>query len=338
MRLIKHHDNPILIPCPDHEWESLVTTNPAAWYDEEHGRVMLLYRAAGKDAQHRVHLGLATSTNGYDFVRTNDLPVLSPLEDGWDSGTVEDPRIVKFGEHYFITYASVPYRPGRYWEVNGSRQLPGDVPPEAPVALRENKTRTGLAITKDFKTIRRVGYLTDPVLDDRDVMIFPEKVGCKFVTLHRPIEWVGEEFGCEQASIWIAFSDDLLEHKRPRLLAKPQYPWEMNKIGGAAPPIRTYAGWLTLYHGVDEKGRYSVGAMLLDLNDPSIVLCRTPEPIMVPEHSYEEEGLYKGICFPCGNVVIDDTLFVYYGGADQFVGVATCSLTLLLDHLGRFKQ
>ncbi|MCD4680805.1 MAG: glycosidase, partial [Bacteroidales bacterium] len=113
----------------------------------------------------------------------------------------------------------------------------------------------------------------------------------------------------------------------------PMYNWESSKIGGASPPIKTKDGWLTLYHGVGEDMKYRVGAMLLDTNNPSVVTHRTPKPLLVPEYDYENKGIYKGICFPCGNVVIDETLYVYYGGADQYVGVATCSLDLLLEHL-----
>ena len=110
--------------------------------------------------------------------------------------------------------------------------------------------------------------------------------------------------------------------------------WD-EKIGGSTPPVKTDEGWLVLYHGVENGGNgyYSVGAVLLDLNDPTKIIGRTKNPIMWPEFSYELEGFYKGCVFPTGNVVVGDTLFVYYGGADKYVGVATCRLNDLLDHL-----
>ena len=88
-----------------------------------------------------------------------------------------------------------------------------------------------------------------------------------------------------------------------------------------------------LYHGVDDKIIYRVGAMLLDLNDPRIILGRTPRPILEPEADYERVGLIPNVVFPCGNVVIGDELFVYYGGADKYCCVATCSLAALIDCL-----
>lgn len=331
MKLRKYEKNPVLSPNPANEWENLVTTNPGAWYDEASGEVLLIYRAAGSDEEHHVNLALAKSKNGYDFERVCERPLLDKVDGTWDGGSIEDPRVVKFGEYYFITYAAVGYAPGRYWLME-KRRLPEGLPPEAPYILRENDTRTGLAITKDFKTFFRPGYLTDAMVDDRDVIIFPEKVNGKFVTLHRPMQWAGPEYGTDEPAIWIAFSDDLLEHKKPTLLAKAEFGWE-RKIGGSAPPIKTPDGWFMLYHAVGADARYRVGAMLLDLNDPRKVLCRLPEPIMEPEYDYECEGIYKGICFPCGNIVKDGTLFVYYGGADQYVGVATCEFQALIDEL-----
>lgn len=332
MKFQKYSQNPILAPNPEHAWESLVNTNPGAWYDEESGEILLLYRAAGDDFEHRINVGMAKSTDGFHFTRVSQEPLFETFLGNWDGGSIEDPRIVKFGDYYYITYATVPYYPGRYWEPQYAQRLLPDVGEDAPFILRKNQTRTGLAITKDFKTIFRPGYLMDPTVDDRDVIIFPEKVNGKFVTLHRPMSWVGEAYGTQNPAIWISFSDDLLEHKTLRLLAKSEFDWE-EKIGGSAPPIKTEHGWLTLYHAVGKDHKYRVGCMLLDLQDPSIVTHRLPEPVMEPEYDYEEKGIYKGICFPCGNIVKDGTLFVYYGGADQYVGVATCPMDQLLTEL-----
>lgn len=330
MKLTKYENNPILIPNPLNDWENLVTTNPAAYYEESEKRIVMLYRAAGNDDNHETNIGLAYSYDGYNFERASDKPLFSKHEGGWDAGSVEDPRIVKFGDYYYITYAAVSLFPGRYWL--GDRNRGEFFPPEVPFILRNNETRTGLAITKDFKTIFRPGYLTHSTVDDRDVIIFPEKVNDKFVVLHRPMSWVGDEYGTDFPAIWISYCDDLLEHHSMSLLAKAKYWWE-DKIGGAAPPIKTDKGWFMLYHAVGSDKKYRVGAMLLDLQNPSIVLHRTPEPIMEPEHDYEMDGIYKGICFPCGNFVKDEKLFVYYGGADQYVGLATCNFSELINHL-----
>ncbi len=334
MELERYAGNPVLSPEPAHPWENLVTTNPGAWYDEASGQVLLLYRAAGKDPEHRIYFGLAASDDGYDFERSADAPVFSPSQDGFDAGCVEDPRIVKFGEWYYVTYASRPFPPGRYWLPAHERAYaPPTCPAEFPWALRENATATGLALTKDFRTWIRAGRMTSPDVDDRDVILFPEKVGGQFVLMHRPMNWVGPKYGTEHPAIWISTSDDLLCWRESKLLATAELPWENGKIGGNTPPIKTDRGWLTIYHAVGTEGHYRLGALLLDLEDPSIVLARTRDWILQPEEDYELQGFYPGVCFPCGSVVLNGTLFVYYGGADKYVGVATCPLDALLDDM-----
>jgi predicted GH43/DUF377 family glycosyl hydrolase len=332
MKLQRFPGNPILSPKLDSPWECLVTTNPGAWYDEASGTVQMLYRAAGDDAAHRIHLGLAVSADGYHFERASAEPAFSPSVDGFDAGCIEDPRIVKMGEWYYVTYAARPFPPGRYWEADPEKQAP-DLGPDAPWTLRGNQTSTGLALTKDFRTWIRAGRITSPRVDDRDVILFPEKIGGRYALLHRPMNWFGPQYGCEHPSMWISFSDDMLAWDESRLLAKAELPWENLKIGGNTPPMRTDHGWLTIYHAVGADHHYRLGAFLLDLDDPSIVRHRAADWLLQPEEDYELKGFYPGVCFPCGKVVIDGTLFVYYGGADKYVGVATCDLAELLDYL-----
>jgi len=335
MKFHKHSENPILSPHPASDWESLVTTNPGAWYED--GTFYLLYRAAGDDAEHYIHFGLATSSDGVRFYRASDRPVFSPNPNGPDYGCVEDARIVRFGEDYFITYAYRPFPPGRYWENEGNEAgifLNGfSYGEDAPAAVRKNLTASALAMTRDFHTFRRLGRITRPDLDDRDVILFPEKINGKYVMLHRPMQWVGEEYGTEHPAIWIAFSDDLLTWGESQMLLKGgTTPWEY-KVGGSTPPLKTDDGWLVLYHGVGEDKLYRIGALLLDLDDPTHILARTSDYLMEPEHDYEFEGYYKGVVFPTGNVIVDNTLYVYYGGADKYCCLATAPVDELLAYL-----
>lgn len=338
MKLVRYDKNPILSPNPANDWESLVTTNPAAFYDEEAKEVKLLYRAAGNDPEHIVRFGLATSKNGYDFERVCDEPVFGPSKDGFDSGCVEDPRIIKIGEYYFITYATRVYPPGQYW-LNKGPDSWDDCPEDFPYIVRENATATGLTLTKDFKSWIRAGRITNPLVDDRDVILFPEKINGRYALLHRPMTWVGPEYGTDDPAMWISFSDDMLVWSDSRLLAKGIEDWEC-KIGGNTPPIKTEHGWLTIYHAVGQDKYYRLGAFLLDLKEPWKVTHRTKDWILQPEEDYETQGCYEGggVVFPCGKVVIDGTLFVYYGGADKYVGLATCKLDDLIKYLLSCKQ
>jgi predicted GH43/DUF377 family glycosyl hydrolase len=331
-KLTRFEQNPILGPDTGAEWESAYVTNPGAWYDGK--KVWLLYRAGPDTPQHPIYFGLATSTDGFHFKREQTQPIFGPSTDGFDAGCVEDPRIIQFGSTYFVTYAARMFYPGRYWDKStGLQDFNPAMPPEAPFAVRANITRSGIALTNDFKTWHRCGPITPANVDDRDVILFPERVDGSFVMLHRPSSWVGEEYGCQKPSIWLSVSDDLLNWETDHLLAQPHYAWESRKIGGSTPPIRTEAGWLTLYHGVDDRNVYRTGALLLDLKNPRRIIGRTPDPILEPEMDYELRGIMPNVVFPCGNVVIGDKLFVYYGGADRVCCVATAPLADLVELL-----
>ncbi|SFG60194.1 glycosidase [Prevotella sp. KH2C16] len=340
MKLKKFEGNPILQPNESNDWESLITCNPGVIYD--HGTFYMLYRCAGKDEKHVIRFGLAESQDGFHFERQSDHPAFGPSEDGPDSGCVEDPRIVKFDNDFYITYAYRPFAPGRYWTFAHDVVLTPECGTHAPSALRNNMGNTGLAVTRDFHEYRRLGRLTNSVLDDRDVMFFPEKINGRYVMIHRPKQYVGEAFGVNYPSIWLKYSDDLLswEDKESHLLLTgTEGTWE-EKVGGSAPPMRTAEGWLMLYHGVEKggSGHYRVGAVLLDPENPEHILSRTPEPILEPSEDYELHGLYDGCVFPTGNVIVGDTLYVYYGAADKYVGAATCSVNELLQYLLQLRK
>lgn len=334
MKLIKCTSNPVLSPNPANHWENLVVCNPGVWYEE--GTFYMLYRAAGDDEGHVIRVGLATSNDGINFTRQSNEPVFSPSIDGPDMGGIEDPRIVKFGEEYYVTYAYRPFPPGRYWTFAHDVIMLPETSTDSPAVLKKNIANSGLAITRDFKTYRRLGRVTTTNLDDRDVILFPEKINGKYAMLHRPKEWIGGNYGCNYPSIWLRYSDDLMVWEEPStlLLTGREGTWE-EKIGGSTPPLRTADGWLLIYHGVEHggKGYYRVGVALLDLKDPTKVIARLEDWIMEPEHDYEIEGYYKGCVFPTGNMIIDDTLYVYYGAADKYIGLATCNINELLAEL-----
>lgn len=335
MKLKKFESNPILSPLESNDWESLVTCNPGVIYDNE--LFYMLYRAAGNDDEHVIRLGLATSKDGFCFERFSNEPVFGPSTDGPDSGCVEDPRIVKFDTEFYITYAYRAFAPGQYWNFAHDEILLPKCGEDAPAAISKNLGNTGLAVTTDFKEFKRLGRLTSPVLDDRDVILFPEKIQDKYVMLHRPKQFVGETYGVDFPSIWLKFSDDLLDWEAKEshlLLSGRKNTWE-EKIGGSTPPLKTDQGWLVLYHGVEHGGLgyYRVGALLLDLENPLRILAKTPHCILEPELEHEISGHYNGCVFPTGNVIVNNTLYVYYGSADKYVCVATCLLTDLLSYL-----
>ena len=331
MKLKKYEGNPILSPKSENPWEERCVLNPAVIYDEENEKFVMLYRAAGNDEKHVIRLGLATSTDGINFVRESNEPNFESYADEADGGCVEDPRLVKLGDLYYMVYASRAYAPGRYWLEDASYYEPNDVKGnEMPSFATTNITVSYLAATKDFKSYKRFGRITEACVDDRDVYLFPEKVGGKYVMISRP---KFKDAGVKMPSIWISFKDDLIEYEKPELLMTGEQWWETQRIGGGTPPIKTERGWFMLYHGVCDKGIYRVGAVLLDLEDPRKVIARTKDFIMEPEFDYETCGIYDGCVFPTGTVVKDGTLYVYYGTADTHIGLATADFKELVDYL-----
>lgn len=338
MRLKKYENNPILSPGKN-EWEERCVLNPAVIYDDDKQEFVMLYRAAGNDVRHQIKLGLATSKDGINFVRLSDKPVFEGHHDDPDGGCAEDPRLMKIDGVYYLTYAARAYAPGRYWlepYVEGVTKPPRYLDETdffcdgLPLFANDNITATYLAATKDFKTYKKFGRITEATVDDRDAYLFPEKINGKYVMISRP---KFKDAVVKMPSIWISFGDDLVDFGKPKLLMTGNEWWESQRVGGGTPPIKTDKGWFMLYHGVDEKGVYRVGAVLLDLNDPRKVIARTKDFIMEPDRDFELNGLYEGCVFPTGTVVKDGTLFVYYGCADKYVSLATANFEEFVDYL-----
>ena len=331
MKLNKYENNPILSPLKNHPWENFCVLNPGVVFDNESNKFIMLYRAAGDDIKHKISLGLATSEDGFNFVRCFDKPVLNPPETEIDGGCVEDPRIVKIDDYYYVSYAARAFCPGRYWLPTFKEERSQWFKAQkdtVPTFYRINHTVTYLAMTKDFINFVRLGRITDSRIDDRDVVIFPRRINGKFVRISRPA--IEGDY-----SMKIAFSDDLLEWGSIETLYKGVEWWEDLKVGASCPPIEINEGWLLIYHGVSNKDKkYRVGILLLDKDDPRKILGKTSDFIMEPDQTYEcSGGLYDGCVFPTGAVLKDNTVYVYYGCADKYVSVATTSLNEILNEL-----
>lgn len=336
MKLIRVKENPILVPNPENTWEELCVLNPAVIFNEDDNKFYMFYRAAANDKKHTISLGLAISTDGINFKRYQKDPILKGEEGGCDEGGIEDPRIVRIGDYYYLTYASRMFHPGQYWR--DDKEYFGFQPEHGPKSLIYNNTLTHLAVSKDLIHWKKLGRITDPRFDDRDVVIFPEKINGKYVMLSRGMERCGKGYKNENPAIYISDSDDLQIFTNYELLMKGETWWEDFKIGASCPPLKTKDGWLLIYHGVSKKdSNYRVGAVLLDLLNPNKILHRTEDFIFEPEEKFETDGYYSGCVFPTGIVNRDGKLFVYYGAGDKVIGVATCMLDELLKFVKEGK-
>lgn len=341
--------NPIIVPGL-YDWRLATVFNPGILYDE--GKFYLYERAAGCLRPFICYIGMLESDDGIHFRHVSDKPVFTPEMAGSKYGSVQDPRLAKIDGIYYMTYAYRPYawsshptgvgvpeshetdfpgvdRPAFDPKNAGSANVQGGRP--------DNMTRTGIAISHDRMHWKHHAWATPADMDDRDVILFPEKIDGQFVVLRRPLQWVGPKYGTPGPSMWISTSPDLYTWTEPKLLAKAEYAWEDNRVGGSTTPIRTEHGWLVLYHGVqtlDAKIKrvvYRLGAMMLDLHDPTKVIARCPHFIMEPETYYEKFGLYiPNVIFPTGTAVKDGLLYLYYGCCDTSIGLATVELDALV--------
>jgi predicted GH43/DUF377 family glycosyl hydrolase len=334
VKLTRYRNNPIVIPGK-WDWRRVAVFNPGVVLDDD-GRFYMFERACVSLRPLKCSVGLLVSDDGFHFEHVLDGPVFTPDELGFPKGTIEDPRVVKIGGTFYMTFA---HRPFNYNCHPTGIEAPDYIPQKGKFHSRINNTRSGIAISKNKTSWRHLGWITPPEVDDRDNILFPEKINGRFAMLRRPMSWYGPKFGCTGPSMWISYSKDLREWTRPAFIAGPENDWEGGKIGGAAPPIRTEAGWLTLYHGVDAKTVYRMGVMLLDGDDPSKVIARCPHFIMEPETYCEKVGLIiPNVIFPTGNVIKDGVLYVYYGCADTCISVATAPVDRLLKHVLRYRR
>ncbi|MCI0513851.1 glycosidase [candidate division KSB1 bacterium] len=297
----------VLGPIAEHPWESQAVLNPGAI--REGDRVHMLYRAV--EGANFSTIGYARLDQKGKVLERAPLPVITRTEPHERQG-VEDPRITKFGDQYYIFYA----------------------------AYDGTEVRVCAASTSDFLRYQKHGIVI-PDIWDKDAMIFPEPVQGKLILIHRiepNIQFAYFDSMAELLRGDPAYWQQHVAHLDDYTIMRPMFDWEAKKIGAGAPPIKTPQGWLMLYHGVDENLVYRAGAALLDLENPARVIARLPEPILEPQRKYELKGDVPNVVFPVGTAIFGDELQVYYGGADKVIALATASLQDLLQALNQAKM
>ncbi len=244
------------------------------------------------------HLRLVFSDDGVSFCESEEFPPIFG-EGEYESYGIEDCRVSKINDTYYLTYTMVS----------------------------PNGVGVGLRTTKDWINFEKGGMIFSP--HNKDCAIFEEKINKKFYALHRPSS---PELGGNY--IWLAESKDGIHWGNHKCLAKTREgKFDSKRLGAGAAPIKTEKGWLEIYHGATEANRYCLGAILLSLEDPSKVIARSEKPIMVPTAEYEKKGFFGKVIFTNGHIVNGDEIQMYYGAADEFVGLATFSIKEILKTL-----
>ena len=201
--------------------------------------------------------------------------------------------------------------------------------------------RGGVATTDDFERFE-IQSLSAP--DNRNMALFPERIGGRYARLERPMPVYSRYDGSERFDVWLSESPDLRFWGETRLVLRgADVPWAGSKIGPAAPPVRTPRGWLATFHAVrvaegnlatwerEWRKEYLAGIMLLDLDDPSRILGISRRPLLAPEAPYETDGFRGSVIFP-GGMILEDTgeVKLYYGAADTVECLATADVGELL--------
>ena len=303
MKLQRHPQNPILLPDLSSDWECTNVFNPAVIY--HNGLFHMHYRAQGLDWVSRI--GYAVSEDGVHWNRLRQ-PVLFPI-DGTDSRGVEDPRVVWLDGRFYMCYTAY------------GREFTGDGEP----------THAGggvlpmIAVSDNLITWERLGPIVRGE-DNKDHVLFPRKINSRYAALHR--RW---------PNVWIAYSDDLLTWHEAGMSSiygpRPDEPdaWDSKSVGSNGVPIETEHGWLLLNHGYNDDHIYKFGVCFVDLADPTQVIARPKEAIFEPEELWELRGDVPNVVFSNANPVVNNKVYVYYGGGDHVIGLATCQLDELLN-------
>ncbi|HYG04184.1 MAG TPA: glycoside hydrolase family 130 protein [Chryseosolibacter sp.] len=244
------------------------------------------------------HLRLVNSSDGVTFSQPDGYPPIFG-EGKYETYGVEDCRVTKLDGKFHLTFT----------------------------AVSSLGVGVGHISTTNWKKFDRTGLIFGP--HNKDCAIFDEKINGKYYALHRPSSpQLGGNY------IWIAESPDLIHWGKHQCIATSRKGmWDSARVGAGAAPIRTSEGWLEIYHGADENHRYCLGALLLDLNDPSKVIARSNEPIAEPTASYELTGFFGNVIFTNGHLVKGDSVTIYYGASDEVICGAEVSISRILKTL-----
>lgn len=319
------------------EFENDSVLNPGIM--QEGDTVHMLYRAV-KSGNYST-IGYCKLDGPLKIVQRNNTPLLIP-DSKEESKGMEDARIVKIEEIYYITYTA-------YDGINALGSLVtskdlitferhGVIVPkftfdEFNCLAGSNK----LVNAKYFRHVRHFEPNKNVFLWDKDVIFFPRKIKGKFAFLHRIRPGIQLVLIDSLDNLTKQFWENYFLTFNEHIILDPiGTNHESSFIGGGCPPIETEFGWLLIYHGVSDTCDgyiYSAAAALLDIDDPTKVIARFEDPLFAPDLDFEKNGVVSNVVFPTGTSLFNDTLYIYYGAADKRIACVSVSLKELLKEL-----
>jgi beta-1,2-mannobiose phosphorylase / 1,2-beta-oligomannan phosphorylase len=305
--------------------------------------IHLFYRAVAKGNHSTIGYCKLSAPMAVDF--RSDKPLLFPELDFEIQG-LEDPRIVQIENIFCLTYTgydgtnALGALATSTDLINWKKQ--GVIVPSITYEEFKNFIKsTSILKEKYFRfneyQISHEKQDRKVLLWDKNLILFPRKINGQFCFLHRIKPDLQIVVGIEKLEdLNLQFWQNYFLHFDDYIVLAPKYPHEVSYVGGGCPPIETKEGWLIIYHGVHDtiKGYvYAACAALLDIDNPQNEIARLPYPLFYPEKSWELRGEVNNVCFPTGAIVQLDTLYIYYGAADEHIAVASVSLSELLNEL-----
>jgi predicted GH43/DUF377 family glycosyl hydrolase len=321
-------------------FENAGVLNPAVILED--GIVHLFYRAV-RHVNYST-IGYCRLNGPLKVAERFEMPVVFP-QGPTESHGVEDPRIVKIDDLYYLTYTA-------YDGVNAlgayatAEQLPffekkGILAPQITYEDFEHLAETKKRINEKYLRYNgghsaQSDTSKKSYVWDKNIVFFPRRIEDKLYFLHRIKPDIQIAAVKDLSDLTEAFWDDYFLHLQDHILLEPRHRHEVSYIGAGCPPIETAYGWLMIYHGVHDTAsgyKYVACAALLNLEDPTKEIARLSSPLFSPEYDYETRGEVNNVCFPTGTALFDDELYIYYGAADEQIACASVSLTALVNAL-----
>jgi len=335
----------VLLEKTDNEFENVGVFNPAVIQDGED--IHMFYRAVREGNFSTI--GYCKLSEPLKIAERWTKPIISP-DFEYESQGVEDPRIVKVDNTFLLTYTAYD-RKNALGALASSKDLKtftkhGIITPQVDYEKFKELLSAKQNINEkyfQFYTFYKQRDIIDEtlLLWDKNVMFFPHRIKGKLVFLHRIRPGIQivylDDF---QETLSPAFWEDYLDHFTHYIVLEPEHQHEASYIGGGCPPLQTKEGWLLIYHSSEDTPHgyvYHACAALLDLDNPTRVIARLDYPLFSPELHWEKVGYVNNVVFPTGTVLQGDKLFIYYGAADCKVGVASLSLSELIEALLKLK-
>lgn len=326
----------IILKCSDLDFENEGVLNPAVMQDGD--KIHLFYRAVHK--KNESCIGYCRLNGPLSVEQKDNKPFMVP-EVGYEQHGMEDPRIVRLDDLYYLSYVAFDGK-----NALGALAVSADL---------ENFERKGIIVpqitytdfdllTQNNPSLNKKYLKYNPgadVLADKDFVFFPRRVNGKITFLHRIKPDIQITAVNSLDDLTEAFWEDYFRNFGDQIFLESKYDHEIEYVGAGCPPVETEHGWLIIYHGVrtvNEHYEYAGCAALMDLNDPQKEIARLPYPLFKPELDYELTGDVDDVCFPTGTAQFGDTLYIYYGAADELIACASVSLPGLVEELLRYRK